>query len=69
MYIKESYETNVWIYKETHNGLKMVYRKDRISTDISLMWSYDEIVSTRHLKSYLHKWEVLTEDEYFLEMI
>ena len=63
MYIKETFKNNTWIYLVTEKGLQRTDIKAYVD-----LWPWDAIQGL-DFKMYGHSWEVLTEDEYFLEMI
>jgi len=60
MYVIESYQDFTWVYKVVDEGLN----KD------GYIFTWDRIASaTWHGLLYPHDWNVLTDDEFFLEMI
>jgi len=70
MYIKETTESRFWIYHVVEDGLLMVnsYVTPDVGGDV---WTWDDMqyLFTHENNLMDRTWEVLTDGEYFLEMI
>jgi len=69
-YLKETYKDYGWIYLITDDCLQMVHTFG--SALHTGNWSYDDIICERFgplFDSTNHQWEILTEEELFLELI
>jgi len=64
MYLTETYKGSQLCYKVTDNGLVNIANENALQP-----WKWDDIIEYYNKRKTSHEWNVLTDDEMFLEQL